>query len=560
MKFLLFAPLFAYIPLAAAQPAPITFAHDVAPIIYKNCAGCHYTGGPGPFPLTSFRDVRKHARQIAAVTKSRYMPPWLPEHGIGDFDGELHLSDTEIEEISNWAAHDAPAGNLAESPSPPPSTGGWLLGPPDLIVKTPAAFRVPAAGADLFWNFILKPRLTRTRFVRAIDIRPSNPKLVHHANIIIDRLGSEESREKSPGAGFPGMDVSVLGSPLDLDGHALFWKPGSIPFSEPSGMPWRLDPGNDLILNVHLQPSGKPELEQTTIGLYFTDQPPTRFPYLLQLEDDQKLDIPAGDKNFTVTDSFRFPIDTQIVAIYPHAHYLGKVLEAWATRPDGTREWLIRIPDWDQNWQAVYRYRTPVHLPAGTVVTMRYRYDNSARNPRNPNHPPKRVQGGNLATDEMGHLWLEVLPEHARDARRLYAEAWARHQLEKHHGDYNADVTLGALALSRLHSQDAVAPLREAVQLEPGQPIAHNLYGVALDAAGRNTEALQQFRLAVKQKPAFDNARFNLAHALAKAGDKKAAIQQLQLILKTNPNDSVAQNYLDELTNAQPVKSPARAY
>lgn len=555
MKFLAFLLLAL---TASAQNGP-TFAHDIAPILYKNCAGCHFNGGPGPFPLTSYQDARRHARQIAEVTRSRYMPPWLPEHGYGDFQGELRLSDEQIGIICKWVQDGAPEGNAGQEPAPPQSSGGWLLGPPDLIVKTPSAFHIPADGKDVFWNFILKPRLDRTHFIRAIDIRPSNPKLVHHANIVIDRLGSEESREKHPGAGFPGMDVSVLGSPLDLDGHALFWKPGTIPYTEAPGMSWRLDPGNDLILNLHLQPSGKPELEQTTVGLYFTDEAPARFPYLLQLEDDQALDIPAGDRDFVVSDSFKLPIDTQVVAIYPHAHYLGKVLEAWATKPDGTRVWLIRIRDWDQNWQAVYRYREPVHLPAGTVVTMRYHYDNSSANPRNPNNPPKRVVGGNLATDEMGHLWLEVLPEHGRDARRLYAEAWARHQLEKHAGDYNANVTLGALALSRLHSQDAVPPLREAVRLRPNEPIAHNLYGVALDATGQNSGALQQFRLAVELKPDFENARFNLAHALARSGNRSAAVEQLEIILKTSPSDFAARNYLTELMrNADPASQPAR--
>jgi hypothetical protein len=545
------------LPLAAfAQRSQVTFARDVAPIVYKNCASCHFDGGPAPFSLTSYADVKRHARQIAEVTASGYMPPWLPEHGLGDFQGELRLTDDQIRLIRTWVDSGSPEGNSADEPAPPPANNGWLLGPPDLIVKTPAGFHIPAEGNDVFWNFVLKPQLDRTRFIRAIDIRPSDPKVVHHANLIIDRLGSEESRESVPGAGFPGMDVDVLGSPLDLDGHALFWKPGSIPYAEPAGMSWRLDPGNDLILNLHLQPSGKQQVEQTVVGLYFTDERPTRFPYLLQLEDDQALDIPAGDRAFVVTDSFKLPIDTELVAIYPHAHYLGKVLEAWVTRPGSRRQWLIRIPDWDQNWQAVYRYREPLHLPAGAVVTMRYCYDNSAGNPRNPNTPPKRVQGGNRATDEMGHLWLELLPEHGGDARRVYAEAWARHQLAKHGGgDYNADVTLGALALSRLHSQEALTPLREAVALRPSEAIARNLFGVALDATGQMTQAREQFEAAVRLKPDFANARFNLAHALARSGDRDAAVRQLQAILKTNPADLAALRYLEDLKRSAAVVS-----
>ncbi len=169
-----------------------------------------------------------------------------------------------------------------------------------------------------------------------------------------------------------------------------------------------------------------------SVGLYFTDKPPTRFPVLVQLEHDGALNIPAGDRDFIVTDDFRMPVDVDVLAVYPHAHYLGKLLEGYATLPDGTRKWLIRIPDWDLNWQAVYRYREPVFLPKGSVVSMRYHYDNSAANPRNPNHPPKRVRAGNQATDEMGHLWLQVLPRGAADHRRTIQEAIMRHRLEKY--------------------------------------------------------------------------------------------------------------------------------
>ncbi|MBV9264665.1 MAG: tetratricopeptide repeat protein [Acidobacteriaceae bacterium] len=546
MKSFLVAGL-AVFALRASSPTSPNFARDIAPIIYSKCSACHYSGGPGPFPLTSYEEIRKHAQQIADVTRRRFMPPWLPEHGYGEFADELRLTEAQIQCIASWVLAGAPEGPPEAEPVAPSYMERWRLGPPDLIVKAAQPFQVPVDGTDVFWNFILKPPVTRTRYVRAIDIRPSNPKIVHHANMIIDRLGSEESRERTPGSGFPGMDVAVLGSPMDIDGHPLFWKPGTIPFSEPPGMAWRLDPGNDLILNVHIQPSGKAVLEQPIVGLYFTDEAPTRFPYLLELEHDGALDIRAGDRRFVVSDSMRLPIDTEVIAVYPHAHYLGKLLDAWATLPTGTRQWLIRIPDWDQSWQAVYRYRSPLHLAAGTVVTMRYEYDNSAANPRNPSHPPKRVRGGNNATDEMGHLWLEVLPEHGRDARRTYAEAWARHQLEKYPDSYDADVTLGAVALSRLETQQAIAPLERAVALRPDDAIAHNLYGSALEASGRTAEAVQQFRDAISMNPDFANARFNLAHALMRSGKKQAALDQLAKILASHPEDQAAGEYLEEL-------------
>lgn len=355
---------------ASAQSLlPSTF-HDIAPIIYTNCAPCHRPGESGPFPLLTYEDVKKHARQIAAVTRSRYMPPWLPEAGYGEFQDERHLTDAQIKLIADWVRAGAPEGPASEIP-PPKLTPGWQLGTPDLILQAPRAFAVPASGPDLFWNFIFHPNLKTTRYVRAIEIKPQT-RLVHHANLLIDRFGSSR---KLGAAGFPGMDFAVDRNPLDPDSHFLFWKPGTVPYVEPEGFSWRLDPGNLLILNTHLQPSGKPEQVQPTAGLYFTDKPPTHFPILIQLENDNALNIPPGDRDFVISDDFRLPVNVDALAIYPHAHYLGKLLVAYARLSDGTRKWLIRIPDWNLNWQAVYRYRQPVFLPKGTVISMRFHYD-----------------------------------------------------------------------------------------------------------------------------------------------------------------------------------------
>ena len=345
------------------------------------------------------------------------MPPWLPAPGFGDFAGERRLTDAQIETIEQWVRAGAPEGSPSDSPPLPVFTPGWQLGAPDLVVTADKPFSVPADGPDVFWNFILSPAVRETRQVKAIEIRPGNARTVHHANLLIDRSRSMRYRENARGAGFAGMDLEIASDTFDPDSHFLFWKPGATPWEEPAGMSWRLDPGNDLILNVHLRPTGKPELVQPSVGLYFTREPQTKYPMLLQLEHDGALDIPPGDRDFPVSDDFRLPLDVDLLAVYPHAHYLGKLLEGYATLPDGTRRWLIRIPDWDLNWQAVYRYREPLFLPKGTVISMRYHYDNSAANPRNPNSPPKRVVGGNQSTDEMAHLWLQVLPRGSGDQR-----------------------------------------------------------------------------------------------------------------------------------------------
>lgn len=539
----LLAPLLG-VPLALPRTAVTAtqpnYAHDIAPIIDTNCVPCHHPAGPAPFALTSYEEVRKHARQIAEVTHSRYMPPWLPEQGYGSFANELRLSDSQIQTIANWVAQKAPPGDLAQAPPAANLNSGWALGQPDAVIQAPQPFQVPATGTDLFWNFVLAPHLKESHYVRAIEIRPTNPRLIHHANVIVDRFGTITKA-------FPGMDVTVPRNPLDLDGHFLFFKPGAPSFSEPLGFSWRIDPETTLILNTHMQPTGKPETEQPTIALYFTDKPPTHFPYLLQLENDDALDIPAGVRDFVVADDFKLPIDTEVLAVYPHAHYLGKLLEAFATLPDGTRKWLIRIRDWDPNWQSVYRYREPVLLPAGSVISMRYHYDNSAANPRNPNLPPKRVQAGNQATDEMAHLWLQIMPASPHQSRRIYAEAWAQHELAKNPNNYAADVTIGSLALARFDATDAIGPLRHAVGLNPQDAIARNLYGTALAATGQNAEAGEQFHTALQLKPDFLNARFNLAHALAKAGKTGEAIQNLKEILKEHPGDPAAKSFLAQL-------------
>ena len=521
---------------AGPEASPPTFAHDIAPIVYQNCSPCHRPGEPGPFPLLTYEDVKKHARQIVSVTRSRYMPPWLPEPGYGDFRDERRLTDSQIRLIADWVRAGAPEGKVSEIPPIPRFTAGWQLGPPDLVLSAGRPFIVPPTGPDVFWNFIFKPDIKNTRYVRAVEIRPGGA--VHHANVLIDRFGSVRRLESSPGSGFPGMDLVIGRNPLDPDSHFLFWKPGSIPYIEPDGLSWRLDPGNILVLNTHLQPTGKSEQVRPEIGLYFTDKPSTRFPILVQLEHDSALDIPPGNRDFLVSEDFRLPVDADVLATYPHAHYLGKLLEAYATLPDGERKWLIRIPDWDLNWQAVYVYRDAVFLPKGTVISMRFHYDNSSANPRNPNSPPKRVLAGNQATDEMGHLWLQILPRGHGDRRRVLEEALMRHRLEKYPNDFSAHLNLGALLLSRLDPQAAVPMLEQAVRIDPARPEAYDMLGSALENVGRRSEAIEQFRTSLEVQPDYISARYNLAIALAKTGQLDEAINEFRKVVESFPNSA----------------------
>jgi hypothetical protein len=372
-------PALALSAVAAAQntPAPqITFNHDIAPIVFRTCAACHHPGGAGPFSLLTFEDAKVHARQIAAVTRTHRMPPWLPEPGDLKFADELRLSDREITTIQEWLQQGALEGSPSDLPARPEFAEGWELGKPDLVLTARKPFTLSASGTDQYWNFILPVPINETHWLKSIEIRPGQKHLVHHANLLVDRAQASRVREQTPGSGFGGMEIRLESEAFDPDSHFLFWKPGTIPYIEPDGMALRLDKGTDLVLNMHLQPSGKSETILPSVGLYFTDQPATMHPMLLQIENDAALDIPPGEKNFVVTDSLTLPVDVDLLAIYPHAHYLGKDMVALATLPDGTGKTLIHIKHWDLNWQAVYRYAEPVFLPKGTVVAMKYSYDN----------------------------------------------------------------------------------------------------------------------------------------------------------------------------------------
>jgi len=520
---------------AVRAQEPLTFAHDVAPIIYQHCAPCHRPGQSGPFALLTYADVKKHAEQIAVVTHSGFMPPWLPEAGYGAFAGERRLSEEERRKIGDWVRQGAGEGEASQTPAPPAADADWPLGPPDLVLEAPEALEVAASGPEVYWNFIFKPGLAATRYVKAVDIHPGDRRLVHHANLMIDRMGSAHLEETAPGQGFPGMDLTLMRNPFDPDGNLIHWEPGVVPSAEPEGLEWRLDPGNELVLNTHLRPSGKTEHVRPTIGLYFAlqtiSQAPTRFPLVIELEHDGALRIPAGARDFPVSDDFRMPMDADILSVYPHAHYLGKLLEAYATLPTGERRWLIRIPDWDTNWEDVYRYREPVFVPRGSVISMRYHYDNSAANPRNPNNPPRLVEAGNRTTDEMCHLWLQVLPRGTGDRRRELQEAVMRHRLELEPADFEARLNLGALLLSRLNAQEAVAMLESAVRLDPRRPEARNMLGLGLARVGRTREATEQFEAALAARPDYASARLNLANALVKSGRLEEAIADFRQVL-----------------------------
>jgi tetratricopeptide (TPR) repeat protein len=528
---------------SSAPSAPaVTFNRDIAPIIFRSCATCHRPGEAAPFSLLTYSAVKKHARQIAEVTRSRAMPPWLPEPQELKFADELRLPEAEIERIQHWVEQGAVEGDAGDLPAAPKFVEGWRLGKPDLVLTADKPLTLPPQGTDTYWNFIFPVPIKETRWVKAVEIRPGDKRYVHHANILVDRSGASRQREAEPGAGFGGMEIRIESQVFDPDSHLLFWKPGTVPYVEPEGMALRLDKSTDLILNTHLQPSGKPEVIQPSIGLYFTPHAATKLPMLLQLEDDVKLDIPPGEKDFLVTDEFTLPIDVDLMAIYPHAHYLGKDIQALATLPDGLKKTLIHIPHWNLNWQAVYRYAEPVRLRKGTTVSLHYTYDNSGENPLNPNHPPARVVAGNRSGDEMCHLWLQVLPvnfdQAQGDPRMVLQEALARHDAEKNPADFEAHYNLAAMLQAKDKLEAAIGEYEAAVRLRPQDAVANNALGAALVAAGHPAQGVEYLRTALKARPDYFEGHYNLGLALAGQNDFEGAAREFTLALQVQPDDA----------------------
>jgi Flp pilus assembly protein TadD len=553
---------------ATAQVIPNpTWSHDIAPILYKNCTTCHHPGGAGPFSLLTYADAKRWGAQVAKVTGSRYMPPWLPEPGHGDFADNRRLPDANIATLRKWFEAGMPQGDLAEAPKAPAYDATWQLGKPDLILKQAQPFALPGGGTDVFCNFILPYPLKEGHYIRAMEIRPSAPQVVHHANVLIDRTGSFRRQHLADWqSGIPGMEILLdAGNTFDPDSHFLFWKPDTPVLIEPEGMPWSLDPGNDLILNIHLKPSGKSEVIDTEIGLYFTDRPPTKQPMLLQLDRDDALDIPPGDSKFIVEDSLPLPVDVEVLGVYPHAHYLGKDMQAWATLPTGEKKWLVWIRDWDIDRQSVYRYREPVQLPKGTVLHMRYLYDNSASNPRNPHNPPIRVRAGNRSEDEMAHLWLQVLPVHADpnspDPRLLLEEAWMRNRLSKSPGDRISLYNLGAALTGEGRFKEAVAVYERDSKAHPDDARTLTALGAALEGAGDWQASRESFVRAIAansaQQSQICDARFDLANLDLRHQNLPSAEQEFRAQLTACPEDSETHSGLAATLAAESQSNPA---
>lgn len=536
------------------QRETITF-NEIAPIIFDQCAPCHRPGQVAPLSLLTYADVKRHADEIAQLTRDRVMPPWPPEVGYGEFRNARLLSDEQIDSIQRWVASGAIEGDPEALPPTPEWPDEWQLGEPDLVVDSPPGYTLRAEGPDVFRNFVIPLSLDSARYVRGVEFRPGNTRLVHHTVIRLDRSGQSrrlDEADREPGySGMVGDDARSPG------GRFLGWTPGKAPRMEAPDMAWQLEPGTDLVINLHLMPTGRPEDVQFRIGFFFTDRPPERLSFLMNL-GTRTIDIPAGQKAYRVTDSYVLPTDVEVLSVYPHAHYLAKEIKGTARLPDGSTQWLIWIKNWNFNWQDVYVYRQPIPLPRGTTVSMEYIYDNSSDNRRNPHDPPERVMYGPTSTDEMADLWFQVLPrdesgraalERDHQQRQLtYAIADAIADVEKkieaNPRDAELRNFLGTRYLEIGRAREAIPHLEQALRLRPAYAEAHSNLGSALQAEGQLAEAINHFRQAVSIAPGLAAAHNNLGVALAMQGQADEAVQHFQRAVEISPGDGDARTNL----------------
>ena len=453
--------------------------------------------------------------------------------------------------LEAWVAAGTPEGNPAETPALPPFPDGWLLGTPDLIVTPAEPFVLPAEPTDSFRIFAIPIPVSKRAFVRGIEFHPGNPRVVHHANIRVDRTAT--SRRLDDADPLPGYDGLMPRTAEYPDGHFLGWTPGQVAPLVGPDLAWTVEPGSDLVVQLHMQPSGAVEKVKPVIGLYFSDRPPVRTPSILRL-GSQGIDIPAGEGRYVIRDSYALPVDVDILAIQPHAHYRAKEIIGTATFPDGSARRVMHIRDWDFRWQHVYRLVQPLLLPKGTTLSMEYTYDNSPANLRNPEVPPIRVLWGQRSKDEMGDLWFQLLARTDTDRERLNAEIAQKMLSEDIIGyetmltvdptDHELHDDVAMLYLGMGKPQEAVKHFRASAEGRDLSAPAHYNLGTALAVAGKFDEAVKEYERAIALDPKYAVAYSNLGSVLLQQGRTRDAVKRLEQSVAFNPRNAEALNSL----------------
>src|SRR5262245_14040146 len=364
----------------------ITYARHVAPILQERCAVCHHPGTAAPFSLLSYDDARDWADMIREVVVQRRMPPWSADPRHGKFRNDLRLTPDEVDKLVAWIDRDMPFGDKKDLPKPRQFSEGWLIGKPDIVLKMPEQYTVQARGTVAYQYFVTPTNFKEDVWVQASEARPGNRKAVHHIIAFIREKGMT-GRTKLPMAG----------------GFA----PGEEPLILPEGVGLRIPAGAEIVWQVHYTPTGKVETDRSELGLILCKERPQRA-YKGGGAFNIGFSIPPGASNHRVVSQVTFANDVELLTLMPHMHLRGKDFRYTAHYPDGKKEILLNVPDYDFNWQHRYMFARPVPLPKGTTVECVAHFDNSAANPANPD-PSKTVRWGDQTWEEMMIGWYSYV-------------------------------------------------------------------------------------------------------------------------------------------------------
>jgi mono/diheme cytochrome c family protein len=397
---------------SAAASGDITYHKHIAPILQKNCQGCHRPGEVGPFALTNYKQARRWSADIVEFTRSKQMPPWMPGGGVA-MKGERKLSDAEIATLAKWEAAGCPEGDPKDAPPAPDFTDGWRLGKPDLVLSPSEDFHLGPSGDDLFRCFVIPTGLTEDKWITAWDVKPGNPRIVHHTQHFWDTSGmgrelerkhklKEDPASADRGPGYPtSMGVGFIpsvntknGTPGRV-GNIGGWVPGQSLGHLPQGSGWFIPKNSDFILFTHFHRDGRPSTERTKVGLYFA-KGPVEQPWQMAVVNGMKPweKIPAGAKNHMQRGAVYLHTDAILHGVMPHLHMMGKSVRMTMTPPGGKPVVLLDVPAWNYRWQESYLFREPIRAKAGTKLEIEAVFDNSAAG-------AKDVLFGEQTTNEM---------------------------------------------------------------------------------------------------------------------------------------------------------------
>jgi mono/diheme cytochrome c family protein len=379
---------------SSAGNAPVTFSKDIAPILYKSCVGCHRPGEIAPMSLISYKEVRPWAKAIREKVATRQMPPWHPDPQFGKWENDLRLSQKEVDAVVSWVDSGAAEGNPKDLPAMPKLTSGWQIGEPDMIFQMPTEFTVPAEGAVPYQHFSVPTNFKEDRYVQALEARAGNLSVVHHIVMYARDPADTTGRGRGQTKNFNIAD-GILGA----------LSPGQTPFIAKPGQAKLIKAGSTLVFQMHYTPNGKESKDRSIVGLIFAKGPVDKI-VQSKAAFDTRFAIPANADNYEVKAIFEFEEDSHIISMMPHMHVRGKDIIYRAVYPDGRSEILLSVPKYNFNWQVYYYPAKPLAAPKGTRIEAVAHYDNSTKNPLNP-EPGKVVRFGEQTWDEMMNAFFD---------------------------------------------------------------------------------------------------------------------------------------------------------